>query len=268
MAAKERAKEVVRTQLRSVARRHIAERGAADLSLRAVARELGMTSSAVYRYISSRDELLTCLIVESYDSLADVAERADRVEAGSGGDAAARWLAVCRAIREWAVGHPHEYALLYGSPIPGYRAPIDVAEGSVRIWRVVAGVMDTAVSTGVLRPQSRTFDVEGLVTPYVLATAGRPAAPYTDFIVRGLALLSSLIGGVSTELFGQFRGLTTDPGRVFDLVVATGAQGAGLELPVHCLDGSGRPDAQPAPARDRSGATDRKATDQKGVPAV
>ncbi len=240
MAARERAKEVIRTQLRSVARRHIAERGAADLSLRAVARELDMTSSAVYRHIGSRDELITSLIVESYDSVADVAERADRAEAGQGQDAAARWLAICRAIREWALEHPHEYALLYGSPIPGYRAPIDVAEGSARIWRVVAGVMDTAVSTGVLRPQSRTFDVEGLVTPYVLATVGQPAAPFTDFIVRGMALFSSLIGGISAELFGHFHGLTTDPDRVFDLVVATGAQGAGLELPVTCVERSGR----------------------------
>src|SRR3954449_8855417 len=128
MTARERAKEQVRAQLRSVARRHIAERGAPDLSLRAVARELDMASSAIYRHFSSREELITSLIIESYDSVADVAERADRIEAGQGQDAAARWLAICRAIREWAVEHPHEYTLLYGSPIPGYRAPIDVAE--------------------------------------------------------------------------------------------------------------------------------------------
>jgi AcrR family transcriptional regulator len=244
LAARERAKEAVRAQLRAVARRHIAERGASDLSLRAVARELNMTSSAVYRLISSRDELFTSLIVESYNSLAEVAEQADRIQAGQGQDAAARWLAICRAVREWALAHPHEYSLLYGSPIPGYLGPKDVAQGSTRIWRVVAGVMDTAVSTGVLRPQSRTFEVDGLVSPYVLATVGRPAPPFTDSIIRGIALFSSLIGGISAELFGHFHGLTTDPDRVFDLVVATGALGAGLELPVDYVDGARGPEAR------------------------
>jgi AcrR family transcriptional regulator len=236
LAARERAKESLRAQLRAVARRHIAERGAADLSVRAVARELNMTSSAVYRLISSRDELFTSLIVESYASLAEVAEQADLIQAGRGQDAAARWLAICRAVRAWALGHPHEYSLLYGSPIPGYLGPMDMAQGSTRIWRVVAGVMDMAISTGVLRPQARTFDVDGLVSPYVLATVGQPAPPFTDSILRGIALFSSLIGGISAELFGHFHGLTTDPDRVFDLVVATGAQGAGLELPVSYVD--------------------------------
>jgi AcrR family transcriptional regulator len=246
LAARERAKEALRAQLRAVARRHIAERGAADLSLRAVARELKMSSSAIYRLVSSRDELFTTLIVESYASVAEVVEQADRIQAGQGQDAAARWLAICRAVREWALGHPHEYSLLYGSPIPGYLGPVDASQGSARIWRVVAGVMDTAVSTGVLRPQSRTFDVDGLVTPYVLVTVGQPAPPFNDSIIRGMALFSSLIGGISAELFGHFHGLTTDPDRVFDLVVATGAQGAGLELPVNYVDGGRSPDVRTA----------------------
>src|SRR3954466_2411468 len=91
------------------ARRQLAEVGAAALSLRAVARELGMASSALYRYFPSRDDLLTRLIVDGYDALGAAAESAD--------DPAAtpreRWLAVCRAVRAWARAHPHEYALLY-----------------------------------------------------------------------------------------------------------------------------------------------------------
>src|SRR3954464_716928 len=101
-----------------VARRHLASEGAAALSLRAVARELGMVSSAVYRYFPSRDELLTALIIDAYDSVADAAEEAEA--AVPRGDVAARWMATCRAVRLWAVANPQEYALIFGSPIPGY----------------------------------------------------------------------------------------------------------------------------------------------------
>src|SRR5215212_10452622 len=108
-------------EIAEVARQHLASDGAAALSLRAVARELGMASSAVYRYFPSRDDLLTRLIIDGYDDLGAEAEGAD--------DPAAppleRWLSVCRAVRTWALAHPHEYALLYGSPVPGYRAPTD-----------------------------------------------------------------------------------------------------------------------------------------------
>ena len=231
-AARDRARESVRAQLRVIARRHIAERGASDLSLRAVARELDMTSSAVYRYVTNREDLITSLLVESYEAVAEVAELADREQAGAGADAAARWLAIARGIRAWAHDHPHEYALIYGSPIPGYRPPAAVGPAAARIWRVIAGVMAAAVGSGVLQPPARPFNVEGLITEHVLETVGRPAPPFTDFIVRAMALFSSLIGAISAELFGHFHGLTYDDDRAFELVVATGAQGVGLDLPV------------------------------------
>ena len=77
-----------------------------------------MASSAVYRYFPSRDDLITALIVEAYDSLGGAAEAAAAVETAS-----SRWPAVCRVIRAWALDHPHEYALIYGSPVPGYVPP-------------------------------------------------------------------------------------------------------------------------------------------------
>lgn len=234
-AAAARAKEAVRVQLRDIARRHIQERGAADLSLRAVARELDMTSSAIYRYVTSREALITSLVVESYEAVAEAAERVDRIHAGAGADAAARWLAIARAIREWARLHPHEYTLIYGSPMTDVPSPA-VGPAVARIWRVVAGLISTAVTTGVLHPRARTFDVRGLIAEHVLVTVGAPAAPFDDFIVRGMALFSSLIGALSAELSGHFRGLTTDADRLFDLLVATGAQGVGLDLPVDRVD--------------------------------
>src|SRR5215831_19483939 len=119
------ARERVRTELireiTEIARRQLATDGAAGLSLRAVAREMGMVSSAIYRYFPSRDDLLTTLIIDGYNAVGAAVEKAEA--ACPAEDYAARWLAACRAVRAWALAHPHEYALVYGSPVPGYQSP-------------------------------------------------------------------------------------------------------------------------------------------------
>src|SRR6478609_12218615 len=109
-------------EIKRIARAHLAREGP-DLSLRAVARDLGVVSSAVYRYFASRDELLTALILDGYASMADAVESAEAAIPRR--QLLNRWLALGHALREWSVGRPHEYALLYGSPVPGYRAPQD-----------------------------------------------------------------------------------------------------------------------------------------------
>ena len=119
--ARERVRAELTREITDVARAQLATEGAGGLSLRAVAREMGMVSSAIYRYFSSRDDLLTALIVDGYNAIGEAAEQANAAYAA--GDYAGRWLAVCRAIRDWALAHPHEYALVYGSPVPGYQAP-------------------------------------------------------------------------------------------------------------------------------------------------
>src|SRR3954464_9734261 len=93
-----------------VARRHLASEGAAALSLRAVARELGMVSSAVYRYFPSRDELLTALIVDAFDAVGLAAEGAIEHQPNR---VLPRWMATARAGRQWAPANPHDYALVY-----------------------------------------------------------------------------------------------------------------------------------------------------------
>src|SRR3712207_4171512 len=95
---RERVRAELTAEITAVARRQLAEVGAAGLSLRAVAREVGLASSAVYRYFASRDELLTRLIIDGYDALGVTAEDTDDPEAAP----RERWLAVCRAVRTWA----------------------------------------------------------------------------------------------------------------------------------------------------------------------
>ncbi|MGQ4599075.1 WHG domain-containing protein [Nocardia sp. R6R-6] len=123
-------------EIKAAARRRLAMDGT-NLSLRGVARDLGIVASALYRYFPSRDDLLTALIMEAYQALADTADTADATS--SGADPRTRWLAVCHSVRDWALAHPAEYGLLYGSPVPGYDAPDDtVAPAAAVVFRLVA----------------------------------------------------------------------------------------------------------------------------------
>src|SRR5215203_3165343 len=116
-------------EIKAVATRHLHNDGA-NLSLRAVARDMGMVSSAVYRYFPSRDELLTALILDAYDALGEAVEVAEA--AVDRADLRGRWLAACHGARDWALARPAEYALIYGSPVPGYAAPDDTVGPALR----------------------------------------------------------------------------------------------------------------------------------------
>src|SRR3981189_932442 len=133
--ARERARAELTREIKDAARRQLAVEGAAGLSLRAVARELGMVSSAVYRYFPSRDDLLTALIIEAFDAVGQAAEMADASRPRQ--DLEGRGLAVSRAVRRWAGAHPQQYALVYGSPVPGYQAPTDTVDPASRVSLVL-----------------------------------------------------------------------------------------------------------------------------------
>src|SRR5690242_8975213 len=137
--ARQRARAELTREIKEAARRQLAETGAPQLSLRAVARELGMVSSALYRYFPSRDDLLTALIIDAYEAVGECAESA--VAAAPRADSRARWRALCNAVRDWARAHPHEYALVYGTPVPGYQAPQDTVEPAARVALVLVAVV-------------------------------------------------------------------------------------------------------------------------------
>ena len=135
-------------EIKEEARRQLAAEGAPGLSLRAVTRSLGMASSAIYRYFPSRDDLLTALIVDAYDAIGRAAEEADA--ACPPDDFGGRWRSVGLAVRAWSLANPHEYALVYGSPVPGYQAPQDTVGPASRVILVFAGIVDGAAAAGVL----------------------------------------------------------------------------------------------------------------------
>lgn len=194
------------------ARRQLADQGAAALSLRSVAREVGMVSSAVYRYVASRDELLTRLIVEAYDAVGERAEAARDPQAPP----REQWRAVWRAVRAWAHEHPAEYALIYGSPVPGYAAPAETIPAAGRVGVVLAGIVAAHADAG----QAGTW-------PAAVQDDVLPEVPRA-LVVPAVAAWTQLYGTVGFELFGQYENVVVDRDAYFDAVADAAATSVGL----------------------------------------
>lgn len=253
--ARERARAEITAEILAEARRQLADVGAAGLSLRSVARELGMVSSAVYRYVESRDELLTRLIVEAYDAIGEAAEAAEAASAASGdASPAERFVAIASAVRGWAIAHPHEYALVHGSPVPGYAAPGDTIAPAGRVPRVLVRLV-AETSTDVEVVADRHHDLPGSVRSETSsdaegASAGRadddlPDSVRSDadrivaellpgvrlppsVVVALIAAWTQMYGFISFEIFGQTKGVVTDHEALFRAAVQIMAAGLGL----------------------------------------
>lgn len=199
-----------------IGREHLATDGAAALSLRAVARDLGVVSSAVYRYVRSRDELLTLLVVDGYNALGDAVDSALAAEA----DPIDGLRALARTVRRWALAEPARYGLLFGTPVPGYDAP--AAETIAPGTRVIATMLTLF---------ARAYGAGELVAP-----AGEPristalAGSFTRIrdqfqlevpdwlIVRGVTFWVGLFGAVSADVFDMYGADTfADREELFEL---------------------------------------------------
>ncbi|WP_280871463.1 TetR/AcrR family transcriptional regulator [Streptomyces sp. MJP52] len=225
-----RARQEITEAIKGEARRQLAEEGGAKLSLRAVARELGMASSAVYRYFPSRDDLLTALIIDAYDSLGAAAEGAEsEVAAASDATALSRWIAVCEAVRGWALTHPHEYALIYGTPVPGYRAPRTTVPAAARVGLLLIGIARDAHRgpAGL----SRTPLPEGLRPEAVRMTADLAPDLPPEAVVALVAAWSELFGLIGFEVFGQFHQVVEDRAAFFRHAAARLAHEVGIAFP-------------------------------------
>lgn len=195
--ARERARAELTREIKDEARRQLAEVGALGLSLRAVARELGMVSSALYRYFAGREQLLTALIIDAYDAVGEAAEAADDPKASP----LERWEAIWRAVRTWAKAHPHEYALIYGSPIPGYQAPQDTVTPAGRVAFALVAVLrdaDLRVETEVGEMPVELLDQLDGVTRILKVNLGPETAS------RLIMAWTQLFGMINFELFGQY----------------------------------------------------------------
>ncbi|GAQ50906.1 TetR/AcrR family transcriptional regulator [Streptomyces acidiscabies] len=223
--AKERARAEVAQAIKEQARVHLATEGPGRLSLRAVARELGMVSSALYRYFPSRDELLTALIVDAYDAIGGAAESAYAQAAGSSPWDA--WHATCKAVRAWALAHPHEYALIYGSPVPGYDAPADTVAPASRVALVLLNVLEKAHAAGALAVAAQAADAEAVLSPDVRALLTERSLP-AGTVISAAAAWAQLFGLISFEVLGQFNQVIDDREALFTQGVTALARQVGL----------------------------------------
>jgi len=127
----------------------IARSGAASLSLRAIARELGITAPAIYNYFPDRDALVTALIIDAFTSFGDwQIEARDAVPAEN---LSKRMMAIGLAYRDWALAYPQRYQLIFGTPIPGYEAPREkVMPSAARSLSALAHVIENLRLAGKL----------------------------------------------------------------------------------------------------------------------
>ncbi len=214
--ARERARAEITGEILETGRRHLAIDGAAGLSLRAIARDLGMASSAVYRYVASRDDLLTRLIIDAYNSLGETAEASEA--AVDRADLTGRWTAICVAVRHWAAANPNEYALIYGSPVPGYVAPQDTIGPASRVSNLLvqilidapAGSASGRTGPGATQPGEPAEEPDRWRTALSPVRSVIPPEVSDEEIMAGLMVWSALLGAISLELFGQFHNVVSE----------------------------------------------------------
>lgn len=211
--ARELAHAEMQDRILAAAREQLKTVGPAQLSLRAIARELGVVSSAIYRYVASRDELITRVILQSFHEVADaVGVACQRADA----DPAVQLQTWAQTLRGWALQHPYDWALIYGVPIPGYAAPKDTIEPARRVNESVLQ----------LYPQLRP----NVVTGKALDASEQVLEPLRSVLaeqgegVHGAATAlmlawSSIHGFIALELGGHFEGSAKETEPVFAALV-------------------------------------------------
>ncbi len=199
--------------IKETAWRQIAEQGAPALSLRAIARELGITAPAIYNYFPRRDDLVTALIVDAFTSLGE--SQKDAVRALPEADLAARLATLGLAYREWAVAYPQRYQLIFGTPIPGYEAPADItvpaaAWALVPLIETIQAIL-TAGRLRVERSAALTPELESMLGAWSRFTGGMDA----EVLYIALVIWSRVHGLVTLEIGRQMPSFITDPGEIY-----------------------------------------------------
>ncbi len=227
-SARARVRAELTLEIKTIARRQLAESGAAALSLRAVAREMNMASSALYRYFASRDDLLTALIVDAYDAVGQAA--ADAEASARRADFNGRWVATARAVRGWAISNPQEYALIFGSPVPGYRAPSTTIDPAARIPLLLMSILRDASEAGLGLGQPAAEQRIPRAVRADLISLSRDIAPTltTHQLARAIMAWSQLIGMISFELFGHLNNVIHDYQAHFDFQMRGVARELGI----------------------------------------
>ena len=228
LSRRERVRQATVEEIKAVARAQMAAEGTAGVSLRAIAREMGMTAPALYRYFGSRDELVTALVTDAYDALADAMEAA--VAAAGPGGHAERVRAAFGAFRTWGLEHPTEFALIFGSPIPGYIAPEATRPAGLRYTDLLGRLLAEALADGALDPARVAVqpspDLARQVEEFQRRRGG-PGLP-APVMAFGLGAWARVHGLVTLEVFGHLAPAIGDGAALFDQELETIIRQSGL----------------------------------------
>jgi AcrR family transcriptional regulator len=210
---RERQREATREEILSAAWKQIGEQSVTSLSLRAIAREMGVTAPALYRYFPSRDDLVTVLIIEAFNSFSASLE-ASR-DACKLDDHIARFRVVCKAYFQWALSNPQKYALIFGTPVPGYVLDERAGPAAQRGFLVLQNVIGEAHAAGKISGDAVAVRLPAaLKSQYeVLKKYGMP---YTSIVTHlALSAWSIVHGMTSLYLYGYFSGFLADQSESF-----------------------------------------------------
>lgn len=206
--------------IKAEATRQLHRDGALVLTPESVRTALGMPEAEFAKHFASRDALLTALVVDAYDGMGERAEQAVRESAESDAEPLARWVAVCRAVRDWAMDQPHEYELIYGTNIPDYDAPPETMVAGARTAMALIGTVQHAAKQGALDtgtaeelPQPIEDAVRGLVETMA---EGLPE----PVVARLLVAWTQLFGMASFSVFGHIVAFGEDPAAFVDHAAA------------------------------------------------
>ncbi|WP_330302404.1 MULTISPECIES: TetR/AcrR family transcriptional regulator [unclassified Streptomyces] len=208
---RDRFRAQVRQEVKTAALRQLAEGGPEALSLNAIAKQVGMTGPALYRYFTNRDSLLTELVIDAYGDLASALARA--ADAGAT-DAVARLTAVVRAFRTWALTEPHRYRLLFRAPLQGYDAQsTNLVEASQPAMTVVLEVVGALAKPDTAVPEGPAAQFREWMKRHGIEDVPEAVAARTTM------LWAHLHGLVSLEIEGNFSSMGIDPATLYETEV-------------------------------------------------
>jgi AcrR family transcriptional regulator len=225
-------------EIKQTARRILIEQGPEAVTLRAIARDMGVTAPALYRYFDSHEELLRNVVGDIFGELADEIRAAIEAAGTASGAGLAeqmteKMVAACQGFRRWALAHQAEFGLLFGMPLPGVNVEDDdFAEECARRF---AGTF-YALFLELWRKNPFPVPAPEEIDPGLREQLAR----YGEGIGADLPLGALLIflrcwvllyGIVSMEVFGHLGFALDDPGPIFEITLSELARLVGLEYP-------------------------------------
>jgi AcrR family transcriptional regulator len=247
---RDRMRAATMDEITATARRLLVEQGPDAASLRAIAREMGMTAPGLYRYYGSREELIRHVIATIFRELSgDIRRALDREALGPAAAAvyrgtaspaevrqhlARKMVAACREFRRWGLGHKEEFALLFGVPLPGFDdGRFDIAQECALEF---AGTFYT-LFTELWNASRFPVPGPGEIDERLLAQLGRLRATLHTDVPDGMLLVFLrcwvlLYGAVAMEAFGHLHFALEDPSPMFEYTLGDLARLVGLDYPV------------------------------------